>query len=351
MAAIIPTPAPAVCEMKAVLLDKPGPIEESTLRIADLDTPRPGSGQVLIKVEACGVCRSNLHTIEGDWTSFGVPGKLPIIPGHEVVGTIAGAGEDVAGFATGDRVGVQPLWSTCERCDYCLSAREQLCLTKETTGETVDGGYAEYMVATASHVYAVPDTLVSAEAAPLFCPGLTAYSAVSTAEVSPGQRIAVFGLGGVGHMVAQFARLAGADIVADVRSALHLELARELGAERIIDASAVDAGDALSRDGGVDASILFAPSNTLARQALRATRRGGTIVLGVNADLGELSFFDNKRVIGSVIGNRMQMREVLRIAAAGKVRALCEAFPLEEAAATLRRLKRGEIRARAVLVA
>jgi propanol-preferring alcohol dehydrogenase len=207
------------------------------------------------------------------------------------------------------------------------------------------------MLATAAHVYAVPDALDSAEAAPLFCPGITAYSAVATAEVTPGQRVAVFGLGGVGHMVAQFARLAGADIVAVVRSAVHLELARELGVERIIDASAVDAGDALSRDGGVDASILFAPSNTLARQALRATRRGGTVVLGVNADLGELSFFDSKRVIGSVIGNRVQMREVLRIAAAGKVRAFCEAFPLDEALATLRRLKRGEIRARAVLVA
>jgi propanol-preferring alcohol dehydrogenase len=337
--------------MKAVLLDEPGPIEEATLRVADVDVPRPAPGQLLIKVEACGVCRSNLHMIEGDWTSFGVPGKLPIIPGHEVVGTVAATGDGVASFSTGDRVGVQPLWSTCERCDYCLSAHEQLCLTKETTGETVDGGYAEYMLSTAAHTYAVPSELASVDAAPLFCPGITAYSAVSTAEVAAGQRVAVFGLGGVGHMVVQFAHLAGADVIAVARSAMHLDLARELGAVRTIDVSTADAGEVLSRGGGVDASILFAPSSTLARQALRATRRGGTIVLGVNADLGELSFFDNKRVIGSVIGNRVQMREVLRIAAAGKVKAQCEAFPLEEAGATLRRLKRGEVRARAVLTA
>lgn len=335
--------------MRAVLLDKPGPIEDSTLRVAEVPVPHPGPGQVVIKVEACGVCRSNLHMIEGDWTSFGVPGKLPIVPGHEVVGTISALGDGVERLQPGERVGVQPLWSSCGWCDYCLSAREQLCLTKETTGESLDGGYAEYLLATAAHTYPVPHSLSSVDAAPLFCPGLTAYSAVQHAALGPGKTVAVFGLGGVGHMVVQFARLAGADVIAIARSHVHLQVASDLGAARTIDISDSDAGEALEREGGVDASILFAPSAALARQAVRATKRGGRVVLGVNADVGELSFFDNKTIIGSVIGNRQQMREVLELAAAGKVKAICETFPLAEAADALRRMKRGEIRARAVL--
>jgi propanol-preferring alcohol dehydrogenase len=335
--------------VKAVLLDKPGPIEASTLRVADIDVPRPGLGQLLMKVEACGVCRSNLHMIEGEWVAFGVPGKLPIVPGHEVVGTVAALGDGVSQFTVGQRVGVQPLWSTCLWCDYCLTAREQLCLSKETTGETLDGGYAEFMLATAAHTYPVPDELSSVDAAPLFCPGITAYSAVSWARLAPGKTVAVFGLGGVGHMVVQFASLAGADVIAIARSHMHLELAAELGASRTIDISNADAGDILAREGGVDAAILFAPSTALARQAVHAVKRGGIVVLGVNADLGEFTFFDNKTIVGSVIGNREQMREVLRLAAAGKVRAVSEAFPLEDAAEVLRRMKRGEIRARAVL--
>jgi propanol-preferring alcohol dehydrogenase len=336
--------------MRAVLLDSPGPIEQSPLRVVDLDVPQPGRGQVLIKVAACGVCRSNLHMIEGDWVGFGVPGKTPIIPGHEVVGTVEALGDGVDEFREGDRVGVQPLWSSCGRCDYCLAAREELCLTKETTGESVDGGYAEYMLATAAHTYTVPDELSTVEAAPLFCPGLTAYSAVSLAALEPGKTVAIFGLGGVGHMVVQFARIFGADVIAVGRGGTHLDMARELGAMRTISLNDGDAGDILGREGGVDASIVFAPSTPLARQAIRATKRGGVIVLGVNADVGELSFFDNKTIVGSVIGNRQQMREVLRLAAMGKVKAVCESRPLEKAAETLRRLKRGEIRARAVLV-
>jgi alcohol dehydrogenase, propanol-preferring len=246
---------------------------------------------------------------------------------------------------------VQPLWSTCLRCDYCLTAREELCLTKQTTGETLDGGYAEYMLATAAHTYALPDELSTVEAAPLFCPGLTAYSAVLQARLSPGTTVAVFGLGGVGHMVVQFAKVFGAEVIAVGRGQVHLDVAAELGAARTINVGDGDAGELLEREGGVDASIVFAPSTPLARQAVRATKRGGVVVLGVNADVGELSFFDNKTVVGSVIGSRHQMREVLRLAAAGKVSALCESYPLEQAAETLLRLKRGEIRARAVLLA
>ena len=336
--------------MRAVLLDAPRPIEESPLRIGDVEVPRPGPGQLLIQVSACGVCRSNLHMVEGDWVSHGVPATSPIIPGHEVVGTVAALGPGVDAFTQGERVGVQPLWWTCERCDYCLSAREELCFRKLITGESVDGGYAEFLLASAAHTYLVPDELSDVDAAPLFCPGLTAYSAVQRASLAPGQTVAVFGLGGVGHMVVQFARLAGADVIAVGRGRAHLDVAADLGATRTVSWDDSGAERTLQQDGGVDASILFAPSQDLARMAVRATKRGGVIVLGVNADVGELSFFDSKTIAESVIGDRQQMREVLRIAAAGKVKAVTESYPLDQAADVLLRLKRGEIRSRAVLI-
>lgn len=336
--------------MKAVLLDNTGPIEEPVLRVADVPVPEPGPGQVLMRVRACGVCRSNLHMIEGDWVVNGVPAKLPIIPGHEVVGTVAALGPGVASVAEGQRVGVQPLWWTDDTCEHCLSGREQLCVAKQITGETVDGGYAEYMVATADHVHPIPETLDDLDTAPLFCPGITAYSAVAAARIRPGDRVAVFGLGGVGHMAVQFAHVFGAEVVAADRNALHLDVAREVGAVRTINVTETDAGAALKLDGGVDAAVVFAPSDVLARQALRAVKVGGTLVLGVHAELGPLSFADAKTIVESVIGNRADMRRVLRLAELGMVRTVSQAYPLDQAAEALRALKRGELRSRAVLI-
>ena len=282
--------------------------------------------------------------------SKGVPAKLPIIPGHEIVGRVAALGDGVEGFAIGDRVGVQPLWSTCERCEYCLTGREQLCPYKEITGETVDGGYAEYLVAKERHLYRVPDSVSDAEAAPLFCPGITAFGAVSKARLAPGKTLALFGFGGVGHMVQQLAQLAGAEVTVVARSPLHLALARKLGAVRTIDVSSTGADDVLRKGGGVDAAILFAPSTALLKQAIQSTKPGGIIVLGAFAEVGELPFGEEKTVVGSLLGTRQQMRDLLRLAGAGKVRAVVESFPLERAGEALRRLKRGEFEARAVVV-
>jgi propanol-preferring alcohol dehydrogenase len=335
--------------VRAVILEQTGPIESSVLRVGDVPAPAPGPGQVVIKVAACGVCRSNLHMIEGDWVGNGVPAQLPIIPGHEVVGTISALGEAVTGIKEGERVGVQPLWSTCGRCEYCLTARENLCRSKEITGETVDGGYAEFMLADAQHVHPVPDALNDIDAAPLFCPGITAYSAVAHAALGPGKTVVVFGLGGVGHMVVQFAALTGAEVIAADRNALHLDVAGELGATRKINVTDNDAGKLLESEGGVDAAIVFAPSTPLARQALRSLKPGGTLVLGVHADLGDVSFAEAKTIVGTVIGNRAQMREVLRLAAAGKVTTIATAFRLDQAEEALRLLKSGELRSRAVL--
>ena len=335
--------------MKAVLLDETGPIDGQVLRVADIEVPEPGPGEVLMRVRACGVCRSNLHMIEGDWVGNGVPGKLPITPGHEVVGIVEAIGHAVDGVQVGERVGVQPLWSTDGTCEYCLSGREQLCLSKQITGETVDGGYAEYMIATAAHVHPVPENISDVDAAPLFCPGITAYSAVSQARVKPGDRVAVFGLGGVGHMVVQVARAFGAEVIAADRNALHRDVARQLGASETVDVNAADADSQLQSGRGIDSAIVFAPSDALAQQALRTVKTGGTLVLGVHAELGPLSFADAKTIVESVIGNRSDMRRVLRLAELGALRTVAEAYPLDGALDALRALKRGELQSRAVL--
>ncbi len=333
--------------MQAMQLDHVGKIETHPLHLRDVERPKPGPRQALIRVTACGVCRSNLHTIEGDWVADGVPAKTPIIPGHEVVGTVAELGTGVTEFELGARVGVQPLWWTDLTCEFCLTGREHLCPKKLITGESVDGGYAEYMLAFADHTYHLPSNLKDAEAAPLFCPGLTAYHAVQRAELAPGKTAALFGMGGVGHMVIQFARLAGADIITVARGERHRALARQLGSIRAIDPH--DARE-LSKDGGVDAAIVFAPSDEMFALASAAVKPAGIIVNGAAKNPGPLAFGDEKQVRGSVIGPRHHMNEVLRIASEGKVKVVAETFPLKDAELALTRLKKGEIEARAVLV-
>jgi len=288
--------------------------------------------------------------IEGDFVGFGVPAKLPIIPGHEIVGSIAGLGDGTSGFKKGDRVGVQPLWSTCGACEFCLSGREEICPSKQITGETVDGGYADYVVGDAAHVYSLPDSLQYVEAAPLFCPGVTAYGAVKKAGLAPGKRVAVFGIGGVGHMVVQLAALHGAELVAVTRGQDHAKLAEELGATSVVDPSEKDSEEVLRKIGLVDSSIVFAPSSPIAQLAIRATKPGGTIVVGVAAKLGEFPFVLEKKIVGSLIGSRQDMKEVLNLAKTGKLKAVCESYQLEQANEVLLKLKRGEVRGRAVLV-
>jgi propanol-preferring alcohol dehydrogenase len=332
-----------------MILESPGPLESGVVRRAEVADPHPGPGQIVMEVAACGVCRSNLHMIEGDWVRYGVPAFTPIIPGHEVVGRVTEVGSEVGWLHPGDRVGVQPLWSTCGHCAYCLTGRDQLCASKQITGETVNGGYARYMLATAAHAYRVPDSVGDVEAAPLFCPGITAYNAVSKVVPTPGSTFALFGVGGVGHMVIQLAVLAGAEVYAVARAPEHLALAEELGAHPV-DARGGDPASVSASLGGVDAAVVFAPSDAVVAQAIDAIKPGGTVVLGVHAQVGALPFADEKRVVGSVIGSRHQMQEVLALAAAGKIRAQTETYALEDAVEALQRLKGGEVRARAVLV-
>jgi alcohol dehydrogenase, propanol-preferring len=336
--------------MRAVVLEKPGPLEQNPVRVKDIPRPEPGPGEVLVRVAACGVCRSNLHMIEGDWLHNNCPTHTPIVPGHEIVGRVEVLGPGVTELARGDRVGIMPMWSSCGACRFCMSGREQLCQSKQMTGESRDGGYADYVLAAVGHAYRVPENLSDAEAAPLFCPGVTAYGSVKKAEPAPGKRVALFGMGGVGHMVLQLLRLAGADAVVVARSARHLDLARRLGAASVVDASKGDPGEALKKQGGVDAAIVFAPSTPVMAHAIAATRPGGTIVVGAFVEVGAFFFPDEKRIVGSILCSRQETKDMLELAGRGLLKTVCETLPLERAVEALRRLKSGELEARAVLV-
>ena len=333
--------------MYANELDTPAPLSGRPLDWREAPKPESADGQIVIEVVGCGVCRSNLHMIEGEWVEAGVPAISPIVPGHEVTGHVAEVGGGVTDFAIGDPVGVQPLWWTCEECEFCTSGREQLCHQRKITGEHVDGGYAEYMLAYAAHTYHVPANLDLLDAAPLFCPGITAYAAVDKLGVGPGDTVAVFGLGGVGHMAIQFAALTGADVVAIGRSEDHLQVALELGATRAINSSDLSALDRI--EDTADAVISFAPSDAVTDQALRVLKWGGTLVMGVPLSVSGFPFNLEKVIKTSVLGNRAQMRTVLQLAAEGKVRTVVDRFSMEKATDVLELLAGGKLRSRAVL--
>jgi propanol-preferring alcohol dehydrogenase len=333
--------------MKCMLLHGTAPIETSPLDYTDIETPRIGPREVLIKVSACGVCRSNLHMIEGNWLDMGVPAKLPIVPGHEVTGTVSEVGNEVKDIVAGDNVGVQPLYDTCGVCEPCLTGHENTCNNAQITGETVDGGYAQFMKAVSSHVYRLPENLDPINAAPLFCPGLTAYKAVKLAEPLAGKSVAVFGIGGVGHMAIQFAKLNGSNVIGVSRSDDHLRLAKEVGADLAVSSQEKDF---TSMIGQVDSSIVFAPSDDYISLAARVTKKGGILVIGVRGNLRDFPFSKELIVKGTAIGTRLDMRNVLRIASQGLVHVKASVYSLSDANEILLRLKRGEVYGRAVLV-
>ena len=335
--------------MKAVLLDRPVVIEQNPLRYTEYSDPEPAEDEVLIRVKACGVCRSNLNVIEGAYSKLGIPSRTPIIPGHEISGIIESKGSKVTNLNVGNRVGIQPLYWACGNCEFCLSGREHLCSHRLITGETVDGGYAEYIKGKANFVYRIPTNLKDDEAASLFCPGVTAYRAVKQASLLPGKTVAVFGIGGVGHVAVQFARMTGATVVAISRSQKNLDLAMKMGADRVIiqDDNLVPE---MKKMGYVDSAIVFAPSQDAIDRAQRITKPGGTVVLGVTGNVNNLMFFMEKTIKSSAIGTRLDMEEVLRIAALGKVRISTQTYPLMQAPEVLRKLKDGAIIGRAVLI-
>ena len=324
------------------MLEKPGPAEERPLAIVSREPARPGPGEVAIEVEACGVCRTDLHILEGE-----VAARLPIVPGHQAAGRVLEAGAGVTALHTGDLVGVGWLASTCGVCRFCRSGRENLCESATFTGRDRDGGYAGQLTARADWVYRLPEGFSAADAAPLLCAGIIGYRSLRLSGIQPGGRLGLFGFGASAHLAIQVARHRGCEVYAFTREAHHRELAREMGA--------VWAGPTEGDPGiPMDAAVTFAPAGEVVRLALTRLDRGAAVA--VNAihmtPIPPLDYelLYGERVVRSVMNyTRGDAEEFLELAAKIPVRAEVELFPLEAAADALLRVKRGEVHGAAVL--
>lgn len=322
------------------------------LQIDEAGKPAPGSDEVLIEVEVCGVCHSDLHIAEGDWAPLLRIIKRPLIPVHEVVGRVVERGDEVTNLEIGDRVGVAWTHWTCGVCELCREGRENLCASQIITGATVDGGYAEFLKSKASHTLKVPDSLTSEEAAPLFCAGVTVYHAIKNASIRAGQRVAVFGVGGLGHLAVQIAKSFGGEVIAVDIADDKLDLARSLGAAVAINAAQDDAVKRIKKMGGAHVAVVTSAAKAAYDSAFYAVRPSGTLVV-VGMPSENLSFpaimMREIKITSSATGTRDDLREVLEMAAAGKVKCLVETRPLEEINEIFDRMRRGQITGRVVL--
>jgi alcohol dehydrogenase, propanol-preferring len=326
--------------MRAMVLDRP----RERLVLQQLPEPKPGNGQVLIRVAACGICRTDLHLVDGELTNP----KLPIIPGHEIVGTVAARGPGAERFAIGERVGVAWLGHTCGQCPYCRRGQENLCDSPDFTGYTIDGGYADFTVADENFCFRVPTEYDSTAAAPLLCAGLIGYRSLIMA--GPGNRLGIFGFGAAAHIITQVARHQGRRVFAFTRpgDAQAQQFARDMGAEWAGDSGSLPPAE-------LDAAIIFAPVGALVPEALRTVSKGGVVVCG-GIHMSTIPSFDyslmwGERIVRSVANlTRRDGEDFLVIAPQIPVRTETELFPLEAANEALDRLRRGQMRGAAVLV-
>lgn len=342
-------------KMRAMVLSKLGPIETKPLTLQNIDKHKISNpNEILIKIEACGVCHSQLHGIEGDWQKYGFPPSLPTVPGHEIVGKVVEIGSKVTKFKIGDKAGVSPLMGSCRECEYCKAGKENLCDSMDVLGESLRGGYAEYVNVHEDFATKVPDSMSSEYAAPLFCAGVTAYKAVVASEPKDGKKVAIFGIGGVGHMAIQFAKLKGCHVIAVSRKQKHLDVAKKLGADQTItykENQEEFLKDLTQKAGSIDASIVFAPVESVADTAIKAVKKGGLVVIAtLYQDIRSFDVTQEKTIRGTIIGSRKDMEEVIRLADKHKIQVVYEKFPLEKANEVLEKLKKSEIEARAVLV-
>lgn len=337
--------------MKAAILQefkKPLVFEEAPRPILEV-------GEVLIQVEACGVCHSDLHLADGDWPQLAAITKKPLILGHEIAGHVIERGEQVADIEIGERVGVPWVHWTCGACEFCREGNENLCVKQKITGVTVDGGFAEFVKAPASHAMKIPEGLSSLEAAPLFCAGVTVLRALKQARISAGQRLAVFGIGGLGHVAVQVARELGAEVIAIDISEEKLGLAKSLGAACALNAASTNVMKELRGKGGVHVALVTSAAKAAYDMAFSCLRATGTLlVVGLPAEnicfppilmaAGEV------RIQASAVGTRCDLSEVLAMAAAGKIRCQVTSHPLEEVNEVLDHLRRGQVSGRTALV-
>lgn len=329
--------------MKACILQAPAAIETNPLVFTDVARPEPRAGEVLVRVHACGVCRTDLHLIEGELP----PQKSPVIPGHQVVGRIEKLGENARRFAAGARVGIAWLHRTDGTCEYCRWGAENLCDHPAFTGYTVDGGYADYIVAPQDFVYAIPEGFPDEQAAPLLCAGIIGFRSLRLSGIQPGGRLGFYGFGAAAHVAIQVARHWSVEVYASTRDARHQKLALELGA-------AWAGGTLAVPPKKLDAAIVFAPAGEIVPAALGALRKGGVLVLG-GIHMSPIPSFPydllyQERMIRSVANNtRQDGQDFLRVAAEIPIRTHVQIFPLEEANRALNALKNDAIPGAAVL--
>jgi alcohol dehydrogenase, propanol-preferring len=321
------------------------------LVIEERTDPRPGPGEVRVRVEASGLCHTDIHAARGDWPVKPVP---PFVPGHEGVGLVEELGEGVTHLAVGDRVAVPWLGRACGRCEHCLSGWETLCEQQINTGYGCDGGYAGKMLARADYAQPVPEGVSPFDAAPLTCAGVTTYKALKVAQVRPAQLVAISGIGGLGHLAVQYAKIAGATVAAIDVTDDKLALAAQLGADIVIDARKEDVGAVLKQHGGAHAAIALAVNEAAFAAVNTGLRRGGKLVMVALPAHGtiEIPIFDTvlngTSVIGSIVGTRQDLAEVFQLHAAGRTRVIYETRPLESVNESIDEVLRGQIAARIV---
>jgi propanol-preferring alcohol dehydrogenase len=322
------------------------------LEIREVERPTAGAGQVLVRIEACGVCHTDLHAARGDWP---VKPEPPFIPGHEGVGVVAEVGTGVTSVKEGDRVGVPWLHHACGHCTACVTGWETLCRTEpQYTGYTVNGGFADYVLADPAFVGHLPDALDFAAAAPILCAGVTVYKGLKECDLRPGQTVVISGIGGLGHLAVQYARAMGLHVIAVDVAEDKLALARTLGAGAAIDASAEDPVTEVGRLGGADGVLVTAVSNTAFSQGVGMLAPGGTMSLvGLPPGDFRLNIFDvvlnRKTIRGSIVGTRADLAESLSFAAEGKVASRYSTDRLDNINAIFAAMEAGRIEGRIVM--
>jgi len=329
--------------VKACLLRAPAPVKTNPLELAEVAKPAPAAGEVLVRVTACGVCRTDLHVVEGELEVR----KSPVIPGHQVVGRVEALGEGARRFHSGDRVGIAWLHKTDGVCEYCRAGKENLCDNATFTGWMVDGGYAEYAVALEAFVYAIPESFSDLDAAPLLCAGIIGFRALRLSGIKKGGRLGFYGFGSAALLAIQVARHWGAEVYAFTRDAAHQKLASELGAVW----AGYSSGPAPVP---LDSAVIFAPAGELVPASLRALKKGGTLVLaGIHMSTIPAMDYDllyHERVVRSVANNtRQDGEDFLRAAAEIPIHTQVQVFPLAEANRALNALKDDEVRGAAVI--
>ncbi|MFZ3265587.1 MAG: zinc-dependent alcohol dehydrogenase [Terriglobales bacterium] len=336
--------------MKAAVLHQ----FKTPLSLEEVARPEVCADEVLIKVEVCGVCHSDLHVADGDWTQLAGIVKKPLILGHEIVGRVAERGSAVQSIQVGERVGVPWVQWTCGQCEFCREGNENLCVRQRITGVMVDGGYAEYTKAPASHVVKIPETLSPEQAAPLLCAGVTVHRALKQARIRTGQRLAVFGIGGLGHIAVQIGRAAGAEVTAIDISEEKLALAKSLGASRTLNAATSKVVKELRGSGGVHVALVASAAKSAYDLAFYCVRPTGTL-LAVGLPAQDLAFPPILMAAGEIqikassVGTRQDLREVLAMGAAGTVHCQVTTRPLAVVQEVLEQLSRGEVSGRVVL--